>query len=67
MSRVVERLTGIVTGNDGDLAECKVYDEEIYLEDMHIFREDVENPEDFLRNFAVGRELSVQRIVSLLA
>ncbi len=33
---------------------------------MHIYRQDVEKPEDFLRNFAVGRELNVQRIVSVV-
>lgn len=67
MSRVVEKLTGILTGNDGDRASCELYDEEIYLEDMRIYRQDVEKPEDFLRNFAVGRELNVQRIVSIVA
>jgi hypothetical protein len=66
MSRVVEKLTGIVTANDGNLAACKLYDEEIYLEDMHICREEEENQENFLRDFAVGRELNVQKIVSLI-
>jgi hypothetical protein len=64
MSRIVEKFTGIVTKNDGDLAVCKLFEDEIYIEDMHIGRQDDENPEQFLRIFPAGRELEVEQVVS---
>jgi hypothetical protein len=66
MIRTVERLVGIVTSNDGCSAECRLSEEEIYMDDMQIRRGDNESPEEFLRTLPVGRQLEVKRIVSPL-
>ena len=39
ITRLVERLLGTVTSNDGDLAKCVLSEDEIYMEDMQIWRE----------------------------
>ena len=66
MIRTVETLVGTVTRNDGGCAECMLSEEEIYMEDICIRREDDEDPEEFRRNFPIGRKLEAQRTVSFL-
>ena len=66
MIRTVEKLVGTVTRNDGNYAECTLSEEEIYMEDMCITREDDEDPEEFRRNFPIGRKLEAHRTVSFL-
>lgn len=66
MIRTVETLVGTVTHNDGECAECMLSEEEIYMGDISISREDDEDPEEFRRNFPIGRKLEAQRTVSFL-
>jgi hypothetical protein len=66
MIRTVETLVGTVTLNDGEYAECMLSEDEIYMEDISIRRGDDEDPEEFRRNFPIGRKLEAQRTVSFL-